>query len=423
MKLSKIGRISMALVASVAMGLGMTACGGGTIGYMWVIGTQYNQIAGFKIDDYSGNLTATAYSPYASNGSVPVSIVVKPGGRYVYVLNQGVGGGPSGSGAGAGISVFSVGGDGVLAFQQSYTSQGYVPQWMQLDTTGTYLYVLDKYSPSYIAPSTPGYPNAGGYIGPNTDGNGSITAFSIDANTGRLTLVTNTAVLKNNVAIPFFEVGPSPFMMKQASSCLFTMNSGNQTVTPYALSSAGQLVIQSPGQYVTGAVSATSITSGGSYVFITDSNNGSGTGNVQFYTVGSNCNLTPVSSGYTAFPGTSNPSWAFVDSTGKYLYVLNKSTTSTQTTTPYSSISAYSFTSGTSQVQQIAGAPYSVGSGPVCMLEDPTNQYIYTSNHNDGTVTGKFFDPNLGTLSDLKRGSTFPATGLAGCLAVSGAVQ
>jgi hypothetical protein len=284
MKLSLFGRISMALFASLALGLGMTACGGGTIGYMWVLGQQYNQIAGFKIDDYSGNLTATAYSPYASNGSVPVSIVVKPGGRYVYVLNQGVGGGPSGSGSGAGISVFSVGGDGVLAFQQSYSSEGFVPQWMQLDTTGAYLYVLDKYSPAYDSSN-------GKYDKPNTDGNGSITAFSIDATTGRLTVVTNAAVLQNGVAIPFFEVGPSPFMMKTASSCLFTMNSGNQTVTPYALSSAGQLVIQSPGQYVTGAVSATSITSGGAYVFITDSNNGSGTGNVQFYTVGSNCNL------------------------------------------------------------------------------------------------------------------------------------
>jgi len=53
MKLSRIGRIGMAFVVSVALGLGMTACGGGTIGYMWVLGTQYNQIAGFKIDDYT----------------------------------------------------------------------------------------------------------------------------------------------------------------------------------------------------------------------------------------------------------------------------------------------------------------------------------------------------------------------------------
>jgi 6-phosphogluconolactonase (cycloisomerase 2 family) len=416
MKLSLFGRMAMALFASLALGLGMTACGGGTIGYMYVLGQQYNQIAGFKIDDYSGNLTQTAGTPYSSGGSVPVSLVIKPGGRYVYVLNQGVGGDNTKSGSGAGISVFSVGGDGVLTFQQSYTSQGYIPQWMERDTTGTYLYVLDKYSPSYDAAN-------GRYDLPNTDGNGSITVFSIDSTTGRLTLVTNTSVLKNNIATPFFEVGPSPFMMKQASSCLFTVNSANQTVTPYAIGTAGQLVIESPGQYVTGAVSATSITSGGSYVLITDSNNGNGTGNVQFYTVGGNCNLSPISSGYVGIPGTSNPTWAFIDGTGKYLYVLNKTTTSTQTTTPYSSISAYSFTSNTNQVQALPDAPYSVGSGPVCMVQDPTSQYMYISDYNDGTVTGKFFNNSTGQLSQLKRGSTFPAVGLAGCLAVSGSVE
>jgi hypothetical protein len=64
MKLSLFGRWSMALFASLALGLGMTACGGGTIGYMWVLGQQYNNIAGFKIDDYTGNLTQIITSPF-----------------------------------------------------------------------------------------------------------------------------------------------------------------------------------------------------------------------------------------------------------------------------------------------------------------------------------------------------------------------
>ena len=108
MKLSRIGRISMALAVSVAIGLGMTACGGGTIGFMWVLGTQYNQIAGFKIDDFTGNLTNTVGSPYGSGGTNPVSIVVKAGGRYVYVINQG------NSTTAGNISLFSVGGNGTL---------------------------------------------------------------------------------------------------------------------------------------------------------------------------------------------------------------------------------------------------------------------------------------------------------------------
>jgi len=64
MTLSRIGRISRALVVSMAVVLGMSACGGYTVGFMWVLGTQYNQITGLKVDDYTGNLTQMVGSPY-----------------------------------------------------------------------------------------------------------------------------------------------------------------------------------------------------------------------------------------------------------------------------------------------------------------------------------------------------------------------
>jgi hypothetical protein len=57
------------------------------------------------------------------------------------------------------------------------------------------------------------------------------------------------------------------------------------------------------------------------------------------------------------------------------------------------------------------------------MVEDPSNQYVYTSNYNDGSVTGLYINQNTGQLSDLARGSTFSASGLATCLAVSGNVD
>src|ERR1700756_3172529 len=157
MKLSRIGRVSMALVVSVAMGLGMTACGGGTIGYMWVLGTQYNQIAAFKIDDFTGNLTTPPGSPFGSGGTDPVSLVVKTGGRFLYVVNKGTvlptdaNGGvtcQSGGTGGGTIAEFSVGGQGVLTFQQSFVSQGCTPVWAAHDSTGNFLYVLDQYAPN-----------------------------------------------------------------------------------------------------------------------------------------------------------------------------------------------------------------------------------------------------------------------------------
>jgi 6-phosphogluconolactonase (cycloisomerase 2 family) len=112
-----------------------------------------------------------------------------------------------------------------------------------------------------------------------------------------------------------------------------------------------------------------------------------------------------------------------LDSTGRYIYILNSSNTSTITTNAFSTISAFSINSTNSSLQPLAGSPYTVGSGPVCISEDPTNQYMYVSNYNDGTVTGKLLDPTTGILSDLARGSTFTAVGHAGCLVISGAVN
>jgi 6-phosphogluconolactonase (cycloisomerase 2 family) len=401
MKLSLFGRLAMAFFASLALGLGMTACGGGTIGYMWVLGQQYNQIVGFKIDDYTGNLTTVNGSPFASNGAVPVSIVVKPGGRYIYVINQGTGGTTTKAGTGQSVALYSVGGDGTLTFQQNYFTQGYISQWAQFDSTGSYLYVLDKYSPS-------------------GDGNGAITAFTSDSTTGRLALVTNAQTQIGGVNTTYFEVGPKPFMMKTLSGCLFTVNSGNQSISPLAFGSGGQLTFTTTQTFPTTAGNITSINGAGSFIFLTDAANNMLDG----YSVGSNCTLTTLNGGNTnlATYGTTNPTYTLIDSTNKYIYVLNQSTTSTQVTTPYSSISGFIINSTNQELQPLSGSPYSVGSGPVCIAEDPTNQYMYISNHNDGTVTGKVFDSTHGTLSALSRGSTFTATGSAACLAISGAV-
>ncbi len=122
-------------------------------------------------------------------------------------------------------------------------------------------------------------------------------------------------------------------------------------------------------------------------------------------------------------PLTSNPAYSFTDARNRYLYVLNQSSTSTQNAN--STISAYTIDQTNGRLQPIPDTnnPYPVGSGPVCMVEDPTNQYVYTSNRIDGSVTGKIINQNTGQLSSLTRGSTFAATGLATCLAVSGNVS
>jgi 6-phosphogluconolactonase (cycloisomerase 2 family) len=405
MTLSRIGRFSKALVASVALGLGMSACGGGTIGFMWVLGTQYSQIVGFKIDDYTGNLTQTVNSPYSSGGANPVSIAVRAGGRYVYVVNKGTGKGDGN------VAVFAVGGDGILTFQETYFTAGNTPVWAAADGTGGFLYVLDSQAPDFA-----------------TTGNGDITVFAIDGSTGRLQLVPNQSI-KDPAGhqLNYFEVGKAPTQLKYGGgSCVYTLDSGDQTIFPYGIGSAGQLVLQPNSLIPTHTINMTSINVSGSGIYITDAGPTptSPGGTIIPYTAGSNCSLSVQVDGPVAnLPLTANPVYSLTDAKNKYLYVVNQATTNSNNAN--SSISAFTIDPSTGRLQALSDVqnPYATGNGPVCMVEDPSNQYVYTSNSASGNVTGKIINQATGQLSNLTRGSVFPATGLATCLAVSGNVD
>jgi 6-phosphogluconolactonase len=419
MKFSKIGRIVSALVATAALGLGMTACGGGTIGYMWIVGTFYNQISGFKIDNYTGNLTVIPKTPFSANGTTPVTVLVKPGGRFVYVINQGSAvTAPTATAlatqtTAGNIAVYSVGGEGVLTYQQSFSSQGIHPVWATFDGTGNFLYVVDQYAP-------------------NLSGNGSITAFTVTADTGRLSLLQNAAIKNADGTLTnYFSVGASPNMAKVGGgSCLYTLSPNS--VFPYVISSStGQLTLATTGAYIVpGAVVSNGVglnsintgtgTSGSNYTYLTD-----GPGNQIFsLTAGTGCSLAPISgSQQTNVATTANPVNSLTSNNGKYLYVLNQSSTSGTQTTANSTVSAFTIDSTGKLATLIDSAnPYSIGSGPVCMVQDPSNQYLYTSNNTDSTVTGKQLRQDTGTLAPLVRGSVFPTTMNPTCLVVSGSL-
>jgi 6-phosphogluconolactonase (cycloisomerase 2 family) len=222
-------------------------------------------------------------------------------------------------------------------------------------------------------------------------------------------------------------------MMRVAGGCVFTINGGDQTVFPYSVGSNGQLALTANSTITTGAGNLTSISTSGNYVYLTDAapTSDSPGGRILPYTVGagsSACSLNTLTGGpVNNLPLTSNPVYSMADNKGKTLYVLNRSSLDPQNKT--SSISAFTIDSTTGKVFPLgtggspsAGNPYAVGAGPVCMVEDPTNQYVYTSNNIDGTITGRRIDSNSGELRELTRGSTFPTTGQPTCLALSGNV-
>lgn len=425
MKWSLFGRAAMALTSAVALGLSMTACGGYTVAYLWSVGTtsatttgsastSSGTVVGYLVDNYTGNLTAIPGQPFASGGTNPVQVLVRPGGRFVYVINQGAGYSTTGPGTSDAIQLFAVGGTGTLTPEQPYETQGYGHVWATFDSTGSYLYVLDKYSPATF--------DASGKLISPSDGFGIITTFSSDPTTGRLNLVQQTASTQPGQSAPtFLRVGQTPIQMASTGGCLFTVNAVGQNVTAYSIAN-GQLGTVTTGTIPLNTVSASSIAGNGQYMFVTDTQNGANQGYITPYNVGAGCSLTPFTGGVQKNTATAvNPINTFLSTSGKYLYVLNQFSGNTTSNTRTSSLTAYVINSGL--LQEISNSPFSTGAGPTCMVEDPTSKYLYVSGGLDGSITGYLYSDTTGQLGNLQRGSRFQtANQTLSCLAISGAV-
>ena len=417
MKLSSNGRWSLACVVSIALMLGVSGCGNGTIGYLWVLAGQSssntvgNVITGYKIDDNTGNLTEIVHSPFtagAGGTGAPQYSVVVPGGRYLYTVNLNE---PTNS-----VVLFSVGGDGVLAAQQEYGTVGATPAWFDLGSG--FLYVLDRVSPARDASgkapacTSPTMAN-------NTAPCGSVEVFAVDSGTGLLTPVLNNTIKVDNKATAYFPVGPNPSRLKVVGGSVVVLN-GDDTATIFGANSNGQLTTSANSLQIldqSASTNFTSMTTGGNFLYLTD-----GTHNqINQYTVTNGVLQPGQGSPFANSTASTTPVWTLTAANGtqSYLYVLNSG--SSVANQGAGSISLYSVDNSNGRLTPLAGlnSQSVTGAFPVCMVNDPSNKYLYTSN-GDGTVTGFQRDVGTGNLTGLRRGKQFTANGKPTCLVSSG---
>jgi len=61
---------------------------------------------------------------------------------------------------------------------------------------------------------------------------------------------------------------------------------------------------------------------------------------------------------------------------------------------------------------EMGGTPigFGTGAGPVCMVEDPSDQFFYTANYDSQTVTGQALDQVSGVLTPLLQSSKAPSS-------------
>jgi 6-phosphogluconolactonase (cycloisomerase 2 family) len=331
------------------------------------------------------------------------------------------------------ITQFAVGGNGVLTAQETFYTQGVNPFRMMVDGTGTYLLVLDHDSPDNASPSsTDGCANA--LNGVTTCGD--ITVFQINQTTGRLSLVTNAQVTSaSGQALTYFPVPANPVDFVLAGANLLTMSgssfsynastgayNGGTSVFPYTyVSSTGQLTVTSNSSQQLGITQGNAMYYTFNVLYVMDNdpitltfNKVSTTSQSQIlpYTVGTNGSLQSEASGTVPDdPTLANPVAMLEESTGKFIYVANQGN-NTSGANAQSGISGYYITTLPSyQLSFISGEPFGSGAGPQCIVEDPSNQFIYEANFNDSTIYGRVIDPNSGVLNNMRNTNSFAVQG------------
>ncbi len=435
MKFTKFGKALLMSALSAGLILGVTSCVQSyTTGFLYVTGTVTAQsgsngiISGFKIDHNTGYLSSIHTLPVSSGGSNPVRAILLPGSRFLYVLNRGVNaaGGSTCTTAdpckNANITQFAVGHNGVLTPQQTFYTQGINPFRIMVDGNGSYLLALDHDAPSSAACQKA--------LGSAVTSCGDITVFKIDSVTGRLSVVTNAQVSSaSGSPLTYFPVPANPIDFVMSSGNVLTLSGTPATgdaVFPYTYDpTGGQLKLNQNTAQPLGINEATAILQAGSTLYVLDNepitiasgstfNAGTYPSQILPYTVGSGGALQAQTSGAVPDASTqSNPVWAMQElgSSGKFLYVANQGN-NVQGNNTASGIAGYFMTNSPSfQLSFIAGQPWSTGSGPQCLVEDPSNQFVYTANYNDSTVTGRIIDPNSGVLTTMRKQSKFTLPG------------
>jgi 6-phosphogluconolactonase (cycloisomerase 2 family) len=446
MKFTKFGKALLMSALSAGVILSVTSCiQSYSVGYLYVTGTVTAStsgngiVSGYKIDHNTGKLTAINGLPVSSGGANPVRAVLLTGSRFLYVLNRGV----TASGSAncttanpcqnANITQFAIGANGILTPQETFYTQGLNPFRMITDSSGSFIYVLEHDSMINGLPSnstTNPNPNCGAALtGATTCGD--ITAFQVNGTTGRLQLIVNAQVTAagGGAPLPYFPIPANPVDFVMVGGTIITMSgtnttasttypyTGGATVYPYGLNiTNGQLTVTQNSAQTLNITKGTTIVVGGGNVFVLDNeaptpNPTNAASQILPYTVGNSGALLAASSGpIPDDPNQSNPIYLVEENRSKWFYVANQGNNSTGTGTAQSGIAGYVINSPF-QPTEMAGTPIGFGSGagPQCLVEDPSNQYFYTANYNDSSVTGQSIDQNAGTLRPLSQSTKAPS--------------
>lgn len=458
MKFTKFGKAVLMAALSTGVIFGLSSCVVSyTTGFLYVTGTVTAQpngsgiISGYRIDHNTGLLTTINGLPVSSGGANPVRAILISGSRFMYVLNRGLNAQGNGDCTtadpcqNANITQFAVGGNGILTPQETFFTQGQNPFRMIADSSGNFLMVLDHDSPDNYATSYNASTNGCTLaLGAGVTTCGDISIFQIDSTTGRLSLVQNAQVTAaGGQPLTYFPVPNNPVDFLMSGSTVLTLTAatqpasfpytGGSQVWPYTYAATtGQLTLSQNSAQPLNIKQGTAIVNAQSVIYVLDneplsyinSNQQPATTNSQIlaFTLGANGALQAETDPIIPDdPSLSNPIQLLQESKNKYLYVANQGDNLIGNN-PQSGLAGYNVFTGPFQLQPTTPSHFGTGSGPQCIVEDPSDQFIYTANLYDSSVTGQIIDPNSGNIFTGRVNSDYPLQGPATWCLIDGRV-
>lgn len=334
--------------AGLVLTLTSLSCGGGSSSphathNAYISFTSADSVALFRITDSSGALSSVSNSvPQVGTG--PVGLALLPSGKFLYAANS----------TGDTVSIFNVAGDGTLTQAGNpIPTGGFNPQGAVLDPSGKFLLVANT-----SFGSDPG----------------SISIFSVDSGSGALALANTFAdpSLFQPTQILMTSSGFAYVLTPSTNNAINAFTFSGGTLTPISTYSAGN------------GTSAIAIDPGAHNLYAANTSDN----DVKAFTIDpASGALTPLPGTYSQPPGTS-PGALAVDTTGKFLYVATRGSSS--------SLWVFSIIAGGALDPNITGSPFSLPAGNTFLLMEPRGKYFYVGDSGDHRIAAYSYNATTG---------------------------
>jgi 6-phosphogluconolactonase (cycloisomerase 2 family) len=323
------------------------------------------QVTPFSINQTTGIPTAVAGSPFSGAGGGSSVVVVSPSSEFVYT---------AGSSDGS-VSAFSVNPTtgALTSLASSPFAGGDNPLYATVDPKGTLLYMTNS-------------------------GSDEIWTYSFATN-GALTLL-NTARTQQ---------APGPVLLGGGSASVtytpkfaYVADGLGNAVSAYTVNATSGALTQITGSPFSAGIGPVSVSVDptGRFAYVANANDN----DVSAYTINATTGaLTALAS--SPFPAGVSPTSVTVDPSGQFAYVANQGEAEGQ---GGDDVSAYTINATTGAPTALASSPFPTGDLPLSVTVDPTGQFAYVANYNDGTVSAYTINASTGALTALSS-SPFPA--------------